>query len=240
MAYESRLPRSQRFVASAAVAAVTMLIGLGLIQGLDLNVARKIAHSIQAIAIPLPPAVPVVPAPAKDEAASGKAAPPNIKAKASPVEAPKPVIPPPKPSPLPAAPKAGDGREAEAGAAPTAGPGSGAGGQGDGTGAGGNGTGSGGGTRPVWQSGTIKDSDYPRSTSAAKRGGDVEVHFTIQPTGRVTHCRVRRSSGDSALDNATCRLIEARFRFRPATNAAGAPIASEYGWRQSWWLERKR
>lgn len=240
MAYDSRLPRAQRLVAIGATAAATLLTAMILIQGLDLNVVRKIAHSIQAISIPLPPLVPIIPEPTKDDAASGKAAPPNIKAKPSPIEAPKPVIPPPKPSPLPAAPKAGDGQEAEAGAAPTAGPGSGAGGQGDGTGAGGRGMGAGGGTRPVWQSGTIKDSDYPRSTSAAKRGGDVEVRFTIQPTGRVTRCRISRSSGDNALDTATCRLIEASFRFRPATNAAGARIASEYGWRQSWWLERRR
>ncbi len=63
------------------------------------------------------------------------------------------------------------------------------------------------------------------------------VRFTIEASGRVSGCRISRSSGDAALDSTTCRLIEARFRFRPATNARGEPVASPYGWRQSWWLE---
>lgn len=240
MSYNSRLSRSQRFAAAAATAAVTSVIGVMLVRGLDLDAVRKIGHSITAIAIAEPPPVQIIPAQVAQDAATGKAAPPHIMAKAAPLEAPQPVTPPPKPSPVPAATRAGDGAEAEPGAAPTAGPGIGAGGQGNGTGGGGNGLGTGGGTRPIWQSGTIRDSDYPRSTSAAKRGGEVEVRFTIQPSGRVAGCRVSRSSGDGALDAATCHLIEQRFRFRPATNAAGVRIASEYGWRQSWWLERRR
>ena len=63
------------------------------------------------------------------------------------------------------------------------------------------------------------------------------MRFRIETTGRVTRCRVTRSSGDTMLDATTCRLIEERFRFRPATNAAGETIASDYGWRQRWWLE---
>ncbi|HWW58002.1 MAG TPA: energy transducer TonB, partial [Sphingopyxis sp.] len=101
------------------------------------------------------------------------------------------------------------------------------------------GSGSGGGTRAVWRSGAIRDSDYPRDASRAKIGGEVEVRFTIEASGRVSGCRVTRSSGDATLDETTCRLIEERFRFKPATNAAGAPVASPYGWRQSWWLERR-
>ncbi|WP_242446030.1 energy transducer TonB [Sphingopyxis lindanitolerans] len=114
------------------------------------------------------------------------------------------------------------------------------GGGGNGTGAGGSGTGTGGGSKAAWRSGTINDRDYPRDAARAKIGGEVEVRFTIQPTGRVTGCRVARSSGDASLDATTCRLIEDRFRFRPATNGAGDPITSAYGWRQSWWLEKPR
>ena len=68
----------------------------------------------------------------------------------------------------------------------------------------------------------------------------MEVRFTIEPSGRVTGCRISRSSGDASLDLTTCALIEERFRFKPATNAAGDPVASPYGWRQSWWLEPRR
>jgi protein TonB len=70
-------------------------------------------------------------------------------------------------------------------------------------------------------------------------GGAVEVRFTIEASGRVSGCRVTRPSGDASLDLTTCELIEERFRFKPATNAAGEPVASQYGWRQSWWLERR-
>ncbi|WP_156420380.1 energy transducer TonB, partial [Sphingopyxis sp. H073] len=93
--------------------------------------------------------------------------------------------------------------------------------------------------RRPWRSGTIRDSDYPREASRARVGGEVEVRFTIEATGRVTGCRVSRSSGDASLDATTCRLIEERFRFKPATNAAGEAIRSPYGWRQTWWLERR-
>ncbi|WP_260583078.1 energy transducer TonB [Sphingopyxis sp. PET50] len=64
------------------------------------------------------------------------------------------------------------------------------------------------------------------------------MRFTVETSGRATRCRVSRSSGDASLDATTCRLIEERFRFRPATDPAGRAIASDYGWRQTWWLER--
>lgn len=191
------------------------------------------------IDVPPPPETRSIPTEAPSEKVAGKAGPPNITSKAAPISAPKPVIPPQAPT-VPAAPIAGSGSEHQSGATPTVGAGTGAGGQGQGMGAGGSGTGTGGGTRPVWQSGTIKDRDYPRSSSSAQRGGEVEVRFTITPAGRVTSCRVTKSSSDSDLDDVTCKLIEQRFRFRPATNAAGEAISSTYGWRQSWWLERRR
>ncbi|RYD43198.1 MAG: energy transducer TonB, partial [Sphingomonadales bacterium] len=98
----------------------------------------------------------------------------------------------------------------------------------------------GGGTKAVWRSGAIRDRDYPREASRANMSGEVETRFTIEPSGRVNGCHVTRSSGDASLDRTTCELIEERFRFKPAMNAAGEPIASQYGWRQSWWLERRR
>ena len=105
---------------------------------------------------------------------------------------------------------------------------------------GGPGSGTGGGTRPLWVSGTIRDKDYPRPAARAKVGGEVEVRFTVEPSGRVTGCRVSRSSGDLSLDATTCRLIEERFRFKPATDGRGTPVTSQYGWRQTWWLEPRR
>lgn len=239
MAYSGRLPRHQRALAAAATLLAAVLAGYGLVAGLGLSVPRLVQETISAIALPAPtPPEPTTVAPEKPaDKPSGAASPANRDARAAAVAAPKPKLPPSDPPPVAAAPKPGDGSEASAGAAPVAGPGSGAGGQGDGLGSGGSGNGRGGGTRPAWRSGTIADRDYPKDARRAKVGGEVEVRFTIETTGRVTRCRVTRSSGDASLDTTTCRLIEERFRFKPATDSAGRAVASDYGWRQNWWLE---
>jgi protein TonB len=240
MAYSGQISRQQRIVSGGAALLAVVAVGFGLASGLDLDVVRKASQAIAALAIPAPPPPePVVPQNAPNDTASGQASAANKHAKAAPIAAPKPKLPPTTP-PVAAAPQPGTGSDTSAGATPNPGAGSGAGGQGDGTGAGGSGNGTGGGSKAVWRSGTIRDRDYPRSASRARVGGEVEVRFTIQPSGRVSGCRVSRSSGDTALDETTCRLIEERFRFRPATNAAGTAIASDYGWRQSWWLEPRR
>lgn len=240
MAYTGQISRQQRIVSAGSALLAVVAVGFGLASGLDLDVVRKASQAIAAIAIPAPqPPEPVVPQISPSKRASGKASAANKHAQAASVFAPKAKLPPILP-PVAVAPKPGAGDDASAGATPNPGPGSGVGGRGDGIGAGGSGSGTGGGSRAQWQSGTIRDRDYPSAASRARVGGEVEVRFTIQPSGRVTGCRVSRSSGDAALDATTCRLIEERFRFKPATNAAGEAVASAYGWRQSWWLEPRR
>lgn len=240
MAYSGQISRRQRIVSGGGAVLAVVAVGFGLASGLDLDVVRKVSEAIAAVAIPAPPPPePIVPQTVPSDAASGKASAANQHAKAAPVAAPKTKLP-PIISPITAAPLPGQGNDASAGATPNPGAGSGARGRGDGTGAGGSGNGTGSGTKAVWQSGTIRDRDYPAAASRARVGGEVEVRFTIQPTGRVTGCRVTQSSGDAALDATTCRLIQERFRFRPATDASGDAIASAYGWRQNWWLEPRR
>lgn len=240
MAYTGQISARQRALSGGGALIAVLAVGFGLASGLDLEVVRKASEAITAIAIPAPPPPreQIVPPKAPSQKASGKASAANKHAKAAQVFAPKAKLPPIVP-PVAAAPRPGTGSDSSAGATPNPGPGSGAGGRGDGTGAGGTGSGTGGGTKAVWRSGTIRDRDYPREASSAKTGGEVEVRFTIEASGRVSRCRVTRSSGDASLDETTCRLIEDRFRFKPATNAAGDSIASQYGWRQSWWLERR-
>jgi protein TonB len=241
MAYTGQISGRERVLSGGGALLAVAAVGLGLASGLDLSVVRRASEAITAIAIPAPPPPreQAVPAKAASEKASGKASAANKQAKAAAVAAPPPKLPPLVP-PVAAAPRPGEGNAPSAGATPEPGPGSGAGGRGDGAGAGGSGSGTGGGTKAIWRSGTIRDRDYPREASRAKAGGEVEVRFTIEASGRVTGCRVSRSSGDASLDRTTCRLIEERFRFKPATNAAGEAIASPYGWRQSWWLEPRR
>lgn len=240
MAYTGQISGRQKALSGGGALIAVAAVGLGLASGLDLDVVRKAGEAITAIAIPAPPPPREETAPSKtpSEKASGKASAANRHAKAAAVAAPPPKLPPVAP-PVAAAPRPGEGNAPSAGAAPDPGPGSGAGGRGDGTGAGGSGNGSGGGTKAVWRSGTIRDRDYPPEARRARIGGEVEVRFTIEASGRVSRCRISRSSGDASLDETTCRLIEERFRFKPATNAAGEPVASQYGWRQTWWLERR-
>jgi protein TonB len=240
MAYTGQISARQRMVASSGAMLAAAAVGVGFVTGLDLDVVRKVSEAITAVTIPAPRSPPrtVVPQKTPGEKESGKASPVNRHAKAAAIVAPKPKVPPPEPPPVTTASHAGTGSDASAGAAPAPGPG--AGGRGNGTGAGGAGNGTGGGTRAVWRSGRIDDDDYPDAASRARVGGEVETRFTILPTGRVAGCRITLSSGDASLDATTCRLIEKRFRFRPATNAAGDPVPSQYGWRQSWWLERRR
>ncbi|MBB6424614.1 energy transducer TonB [Sphingopyxis sp. JAI128] len=241
MAYTGQISTKQRAFAGGSALTIAAVIGFSLAGGLAPEFVRKASEAITAIAIPAPqpPREEIAPSKAPSEKANGPASAANKFAKAAAVAAPPPKLPPIAP-PMTAAPRPGEGSAPSAGATPDPGPGSGAGGRGDGTGAGGAGSGTGGGTKAVWRSGTIGDRDYPREASRAKIGGDVEVRFTIEASGRVTRCRVTRSSGDASLDETTCRLIEQRFRFRPATNAMGEPVASQYGWRQAWWLEKRR
>lgn len=240
MTYTGQISVRQRALSGGGTLIAVVAVGIALASGLDLSVVRKVSEAISAIAVPVPP-VPeqVASSNAPRQKASGKASAANKHAKAAAIAAPPPRLPPIVP-PVAAAPRPGAGNDVSAGATSNPGPGSGAGGRGDGTGAGGTGKGTGGGTKAAWRSGAIRDRDYPREASRAKAGGEVEVRFTIEANGRVSGCNVTRSSGDESLDRTTCALIEDRFRFKPATNAAGEPVKSQYGWRQSWWLERRQ
>ncbi len=241
MAYTGQISRRQKALSGGGVLIAVLAVGLGLASGLDLRVVRTVSEAITAIAVPAPRPLQedIAPANAPSNKASGKASAANKQAKAAVVTAPPSKLPPIAP-PIAAAPRPGAGHDASAGATLHPGAGAGAGGRGDGTGGSGSGNGNGGGAKAVWRSGTIRDRDYPRDASRARAGGEVEVRFTIEATGRVRGCRVTRSSGDASLDETTCRLIEERFRFKPATNAAGETISSPYGWRQSWWLEPRQ
>jgi protein TonB len=126
---------------------------------------------------------------------------------------------------------------ANASGARDAGAGTGAGGTGQGTGSGAGGNGSGGGSKPVKLAGEINSAaDYPRESRELRIGDYVIVVLTVGTDGRVSGCRIQRPSRDSAADAVTCRLAMQRFRFRPGTDAAGNPVESLYGWKQSWFL----
>ena len=99
------------------------------------------------------------------------------------------------------------------------------GGSGDGSGAGA--------SRAVKIAGDITAiRDYPARTRGLRLGSSVIVVLTVGTDGRVQACRVHQPSTDPEADAITCRLATDRFRFRPATDRAGNPVVSEYGWQQ--------
>lgn len=160
----------------------------------------------------------------------------GVKAERAAIAAPVPIIVLPQPVPAPTEPQSGT---AIVGGAAATGTGSGVGQSGTGAGSGGagDGSGAGAGTRARWLSGTIGPRDYPKAARSAQVGGTVTVAFTVATDGRPRGCTVVASSGSTALDATTCALVEARFHYAPARDAAGAPISERRGWRQRWWLE---
>ena len=108
-------------------------------------------------------------------------------------------------------------------------------GSGAGGGTGGNGYGTDdGGTDSELIAGEFLDSDYPPNLGRAGVGGRVTVTFTVQVNGRATGCRVTRSSGAPQLDFLTCRIVEQRYRFRPATDRYGRPEPDEADLDRDW------
>lgn len=67
--------------------------------------------------------------------------------------------------------------------------------------------------------------DYPAAALRAEAEGTTRFALTIGPDGRVTNCTVTGSSGNSALDSATCRILRGRARYRPARDQNDNPAS---------------
>lgn len=164
----------------------------------------------------------------------------NLANKATAIVAP-PVTPLIVPPPVVTAPAADTGSAAQTGASPLPGPGRGAGSYGDGLGGGGTG-GEGDGTGdgeavqgPRRVAGRMAFGDLPEGILAEGEEASVRVIFTVLPGGSATACRVDRSSGYPAIDALTCRLIESRFRYRPARDRAGRPVRAMVRETHTWY-----
>lgn len=234
----SRLDRSDRLTAGLVSGGLVALLLWALVVGLAMAGGGGLDDGLKLFGV-LPPPPPPKPERARPKLhnfrPSGRAAPPNLRAKPTEVVAPVPVVPPPDPPPIPVAKVAGQGVQASAGAADVVGPGTGAGGEGDGLGGGGDGNGDGAGDTPPRQvGGRLHYSDLPPDLIEQGVGGTVAVRFVVAENGRVPSCQVTRSSGVRALDDLTCRLIVQRFRFRPARDADGAAFESVVVENHSW------
>ena len=164
----------------------------------------------------------------------------NLENKATAVVAP-PVTPLIVPPPITTAPIADVGSAAQTGASPLPGPGRGAGSYGNGLGGGGtggDGDGSGGGEAvqgPRQIGGRMAYRDLPEGMLAEGHEAAVRVVFAVRAEGGAEDCKIDRSSGMPAIDALTCRLIEQRFRFRPALDRRGRPVRSYVQETHTWY-----
>ncbi len=249
--YEPRLNSRDRAITFGMVAGIHVALAFVLIN-ISPEARRQLPQEVVEIFdVTEPPPPPEEEAmqlqPAEQQAApkeeEGAASAENIRSRATPIVAPKPPISLPIPQPMPATQTPNTGNERTQGASDRPGPGTGAGGVGTGTGSGGSGSGSGGGgsggiaTRPAVVRG-ITNRDYPDEVSRYwPRGGAVFIAVRVLPNGRATDCKINRSIGVPAIDQWTCKLIEERGLFRPATDSSGRPVAAWFGYVQQ---ERRR
>jgi protein TonB len=82
----------------------------------------------------------------------------------------------------------------------------------------------------------FSDEDYPASALRSSESGATGFRLDVGANGRVSACSVTSSSGSSALDSTTCRLLRARARFTPATDSTGGPTSDTYTGRIVWKL----
>jgi protein TonB len=226
--------RADRTKAVAGVVAVHLALTFVILSGLSV---RMIGHAVDhlqtfdVVEVPPPPLEPPPP-PVTKQARTVKreAGAPAKKAEATPIVAPRPKIETRPVSPMVASTVAGTGSASRSGASTA----------GNGTGAGGNGVGPGGGGdyskfTPAQRISKIPDREYRRLAATGIRNGTVGITIKVNTDGRISNCRIARSSGDGYADSTMCQLAQQYVRFRPAMDPAGHPVAQDVTWYPNWW-----
>ncbi len=97
------------------------------------------------------------------------------------------------------------------------------------------------GTAPVLRPGTlaVSERDYPLEALAAGIEGVAAARTTIDTEGVPHDCVIVASVGNSAMDDATCRIM-LRARYRPARDARHRPVEREVVKRIRWSIEANR
>lgn len=233
MAYRAS-DNPDRIKAAAAVLVVHVALGAAILTGLNVRSVEATIERLRTFDITeVPPPPPPPPPPTQraerareEEGAAGK------KAEPTPVVAPKPRIVIPAKPPVVAAPVAGTGSAPSAGAALS----------GTGTGAGGSGTGRGGGSAgdfsgysPARMLNKIPDREYRRISGGRIPRGSATISFRVNPNGRMSNCRIVRSSGDPQVDAIVCEAATRHLRFRPARDPNGRAVAQDMSYTPRWY-----
>ena len=80
----------------------------------------------------------------------------------------------------------------------------------------------------------IGNLNYPDEARRKKIYGQLILNVVIRKDGTIDDLRLVESSGHEVLDQAACRRIQQRARFRPATDRSGAEVAGSYRGSVSW------
>jgi TonB family protein len=61
--------------------------------------------------------------------------------------------------------------------------------------------------RPLWRGSLIRDEDYPERAGLHRLQGNARYYVVINTAGRISHCRITRSTGWTILDEMVCRVV---------------------------------
>ena len=191
-----------RQIALVAVAALHVLLGYAIISGFAISVVKKIVEPLEAVNVKeeAPPPDEPPPPPPKEIEIPPYVPPPmvSVQQDSAPTITTQSAVPRPDPPVMtPPAPPAPPVPVALAPPSPAT-----ARGRGN----------------------VFSDDDFPSASRAAEEEGVTRVSYTVGVDGRVTQCEVVQSSNFKRLDDATCSIIQRRFRFNPATRD-GQPVS---------------
>jgi len=206
MAYADQQTSGNRVKAIVIVTLIHVFVGYLFVSGLAVSAVKKVVERVTTIDIEEPPPPePEEPPPPEpqEQAPPPPVAPPppiNIAPAPPPIQT-QPTIPPPAPPALIIPPPAPPAPPSLArGASPR--------------------------NQRRWAA-RIQE-NYPSRALREEVEGTVGVSVTVNTDGRVSGCRVSRSSGSSVLDEAACRGMTRYARFNPALNDAGSPTNGTY------------
>ncbi len=218
MAYADHSQGSSRTVSIIIVALIHAVLGYAFVTGLGMKYVKKAAEQLNVIDVkeepPPPDEEPPPPPPDQPVEPPPVVAPPPIVRTPAPappiqtVRTPPPVFNPvPVAAPPPPPPAPPPPPVAASRASPRGNPGS-------------------------W----LSDADYPSRAQREERSGTAGFRLDIGADGRVTNCTITSSTGHSDLDEATCRLLPRRARFKPAKGSDGKDMPDTYTGRITWRL----
>ena len=79
----------------------------------------------------------------------------------------------------------------------------------------------------------VTTNDYPRRALREEQEGTTRVSLTVGLDGKVEDCTVTGSSGFSELDDAVCKNVTRRARFKPGTRD-GKEVVTTFPFAVTW------